>query len=300
MTKIGFSKILTIVGLILGLISVQTMSAQADSFVLTGNYLMVGIGSGGTLIDDEFNVGLQFDPSGSGSFPQSDFIKPGGPGVPFQFYSLGINEDWVEASFINNPNPFNLITKDISYNGTYAAISYGIYGFHGLFLINHVLSFDFNDTVIKNTFQIFNMGNQPLVNIAFATGLDPDQDVDMFGIRDTINGISGNVVWAIGPKSGLTIQMVSLTPGGVPTVDKNWIRDPYWLNIPHNDGNGDWTIALAWKIGSLDPGRSITFDWEYRLSLVPLPASVLLLGSGLLGLGAVGWRRRRNKEFQVT
>ena len=44
-------------------------------------------------------------------------------------------------------------------------------------------------------------------------------------------------------------------------------------------------------------GRDYTFAGGGNLiadaATVPLPPSVLLLGSGLLGLGALGWRRRR-------
>jgi hypothetical protein len=34
-------------------------------------------------------------------------------------------------------------------------------------------------------------------------------------------------------------------------------------------------------------------NWTYQQSAVPLPPSVFLLGTGLLGLGALGWRRRK-------
>ena len=37
------------------------------------------------------------------------------------------------------------------------------------------------------------------------------------------------------------------------------------------------------------------FEFDLSAQPVPLPPSVLLLGSGLLGLGALGWRRKRAK-----
>lgn len=41
-------------------------------------------------------------------------------------------------------------------------------------------------------------------------------------------------------------------------------------------------------------GTFISGSTPLSATIVPLPPSVLLLGSGLLGLGAVGWRRRKN------
>jgi|WetSurMetagenome_2_1015567.scaffolds.fasta_scaffold210201_1 hypothetical protein len=36
-------------------------------------------------------------------------------------------------------------------------------------------------------------------------------------------------------------------------------------------------------------------DFSFNVTTVPLPPTVLLLGSGLLGLGAAGWRRKRRQ-----
>ena len=58
--------------------------------------------------------------------------------------------------------------------------------------------------------------------------------------------------------------------------------------------NPDGTYGAIYTPGSGDPGyvsgSSITYEF---ISDVPLPPSVLLLGSGLLGLVGLGWRRRR-------
>ncbi len=45
--------------------------------------------------------------------------------------------------------------------------------------------------------------------------------------------------------------------------------------------------------GDFDDGPYPTMDHFYVGTQVPLPASALLLGSGLLGLSLLGWRRRR-------
>jgi hypothetical protein len=57
----------------------------------------------------------------------------------------------------------------------------------------------------------------------------------------------------------------------------------YYLTIPGTPGN-----VKAVKIGS---NTGAYAAWGMT-SVVPLPTSVLLLASGLLGLGALGWRRK--------
>ena len=46
--------------------------------------------------------------------------------------------------------------------------------------------------------------------------------------------------------------------------------------------------------GEIITGKQLTINLTDAYNPVPLPASVLLLGSGLLGLGLLGWRRKRS------
>ena len=52
------------------------------------------------------------------------------------------------------------------------------------------------------------------------------------------------------------------------------------------------TLQAIWNPAAAEDGGPIEISAAGTLAMIPIPASVLLLGSGLLGLGLIGWRRR--------
>jgi len=287
--KLGLLAVL--VGLFL---LISPAGGQAAYFVLTGDYLQVGVGSGGALIDDDATVGLKFDPTGSGSFTGPDFIMPG---TPFEFYSIGLNGDWYSAGYDawDGINPFTMTTVNSSGAGVLRADSTG--GAFGDLGISQALYFNANGSVIHFEVTLTNNSTSTtLYDVAYARGVDPDMDYDLYWDYDTDNWIEPNSVWSQGPYSGLILGLVDLTGGGVPSIDWDWYEDPYVLLTGMNYGYGDNTINMAWSIGSLGPGESALLEFDYVIgqgeggSPVPVPAAVWLLGSGLIGL--VGLRRK--------
>jgi len=84
----------------------------------------------------------------------------------------------------------------------------------------------------------------------------------------------------------------------------------YWLSVIAFSGEGQennpfgwktsmnpwgddavWTIAEEWY-ELRDPVTGDSLDLAFAITTVPLPGSLLLLGTGLLGVLGLGWRRR--------
>jgi hypothetical protein len=263
----------------------------ADSVVLEGNYLRVGVRESGALIDRLATAGIGFDPGGM-HFYALDFLTPG---FPFEFYSLRVGSDWLSSAVWEMPpltaNPFGLTTTQTDAR---SALSQGTWAPHSLGISQQV-SFGENDSAVHFTVRLTNNGQMPLQGLSYARGCDPDPDIIGFGSGVTSNGTAAGRAWAQGPLSGFTLSMIDRSGGGVAASYGDWNQDPQVLLNPHNDGLGDYPISLAWRLPDLDPGQSATLAFDYVAdppAAAPEPATLLLAGLGLIGLGA--FRRRHS------
>ncbi len=77
---------------------------------------------------------------------------------------------------------------------------------------------------------------------------------------------------------------------GSPVTYTNWYPGMPDNNAPNGE---DYAFINDWGVGKWNDVGVPQSIAKSGIIETPLPPSVLLLGSGLLGLGALGWRRRR-------
>jgi len=302
-----FSLRIKAASLLLGLgIGIGLTSTHA-TVVLQGDYLRVGVHSSGGLIDNGDNVGIDYDKTGTGTWTGYDFLKPG---TPYEFYSVGYeggpSGGFASAGFYYG-NTLGASTVDTSFGTTLSTLTEGNYG---LLAISQALSYQKSGGTINFAVTLTNTGSDALNNVVYARGLDPDQDVFAGGFYETINTIvNPNLVIGSAPITDWTIGIFSDSPyDHTPTIINFWpFSDPYYLLNPQNDGNGDYSINMAWSIGTLAAGASAIINFEYRIAetrgdvITPPPtnrvpdtgATMSLLGLAMAAfIGARRWQIR--------
>ncbi len=86
----------------------------------------------------------------------------------------------------------------------------------------------------------------------------------------------------------------SFTTNALLTNIFNTSADPITIVYAPHDPLNQYLITAGNPTGAyIIPGINGGVNGLLVADAVPLPPSVLLLGSGLLGLGAMGWRRKR-------
>jgi hypothetical protein len=161
------------------------------------------------------------------------------------------------------------------------------------------------------TVSITNTSGAALNNVYWGVGIDPDQNLMSGGGYATINsitGLNGNAaVTAGGTTSPYSVTLMNNTTSGALDI-KGFINvgnccgdvDPLYA---YTNGqalgfvnNGDDSISLAYKIGTLAAGQTATLGYNYVFSPVPEAETYAMM---LAGLGLVGFMARRRTSMSV-
>lgn len=289
-------------GVLSVVLALGAQSAMADVTV-SGDYLKFGVGSNGSLIDFGSFTGLQFDPTGMGNFSSGiDFLTPG---IPFAFYSIGVNGSSATAGAGGANNPFGSVTGTFNAAGTSFVITSG--GTYSGLKVSQTITFDLDSKVVHTAVLLKNISGGTLNNVVYGTGFDPDQDVYAGGSSVTMNQILGQglaaEVEAFGPTTGYNVSLRN-TSGWANTVASisvggsgGWVTDPYVLSgAVMNGGNGDNAISLGYSFGNLGAGKEIAIGYDLTVSAVPEPETYAMMAAGLGLLGMMSRRRRRSSK----
>lgn len=278
---------------------------QAADTLLVGTNLTVGVADDGGMV--AFGPGVGFPQgityTGPGKTLPNDYTLPG---TPFEFYSIGVGG--VFGAFGTpggTSNPGGYTTDNLSVGNNLQAHTDGPqFAIGAANLIYHqVITFDKAESVIHISADIFNNNPVTLHDVVYARGMDPDQDQQSGGGFATTNFFVPKGVEAVGPTTGMFVKLIDNTVGafGVAAIsdsspDLPWETNPYVI-APGGLINGavagnpfDYAIEMAWLIGDMPAFTSKQIDLTYQFGVVPVPPSVWLLGSGLVGL--FGLRRK--------
>lgn len=291
-------------GVAMALFAAFSVNSFAAPVALVGDYVKAGVNDVGTLGSGyTTSPGILYDKTGTQNFGVNDYLTPG---TPWEGFSVKSDQTGLQTN--NNAGYSDISTvsgpTDTSSGSTNSATWSGQYSDY--FTISHAYSFADNAERINISTVI--TATQDLTGVSFLRTLDPDPDVNTFGTYFTENN-RGNLIaglseddWvhALGLNTGLPIALYTTSSLEHNTgISSAWSLDPEFYLAGNNDGDGDYTIGLAFYLGSILKGESITLDYAYVMGKslgtvdvgrVPLPGAVWLFGSALVGL--IGLRKR--------
>lgn len=271
-------------------------SAFATPIAIQNGYVLAGVSDYGTLgSNGTTSPGILFDKTGTGNYGVNDFLTPGTPFEGFYVTSsagfAGANNTGSSSFGVNTP------TALTATSGTWTGSSgaYGITNTYTLTTANGRSEIAIH-TVLTNT------SGGDITGLEFLRTLDPDPDVNAFGSYFTTNAVvNSSTACGTGNSSGQTICIdTSSSIAHRAGVSGPWSTNPSDYLAGVNDGDGDYAIGLAFDIGNLAAGQSVSLDYSYAAGAsidvvtpsVPEPTNMALMLASIGMIGVVARRRR--------
>lgn len=250
-----------------------TTNANAQSLVLSGNYIQVGVNSKGTLgYSGNTSPGILYDGTGTGTFNTAyDYLTPG---TPFEGFAVA---GTAGSTFVlSNNNAYSaeitggVLTDQSGVN--YAGAAYdnrAVWTATSAGLFTIVNDYHFNDGDQKLVIATTISALADISNLTFSRQLDPDARAAS-GDSSSTNNFRGSgsipaadLVYAEALVSRYVIGLYTDTSLTHNSAVTDWTRDTESYLSGTDVGNGDNTIGLGFSLGDLANGSSITFSYAY-------------------------------------
>ena len=254
-------------------------AALAGNVTLEGNCVKIGTSDRGTIGSIEnTSPGILYDSTCTGTFnPSYDYLTPGSP---FEGWTIkALNED---GSIIfensNNNTSWGNNNPVLGTNVDYSGVSYrgSTYDHRAVwsgstpnFNIEHDVRFNNNQEFVDINTRLEFLTN--VYQLYFGRFIDPDAVAAPGDSSSTLNvrGYAGgvpetNIVLSEALASKYALGLFTGQIGNVNTgISAGWTMDPidYYNGI--DDGNGDYTIGIAFMFSNISAGDIINIQYAY-------------------------------------
>ena len=274
---------------------VSTIDA-AGSYVRFGMNSLGTLGSGGST-----SPGLLFDSTGTGTFNTSyDYLTPGSPFDGFTVKALNADGSTNFEYKNNNQNagfgstgPTNIAGYLYDFSGV--AYRGNTYDHRGVW-IGEVTEFKIeNDTHMNNSWMWVNIDTRIEAKVAvdtlyFGRYIDPDAVAAVGDTSSTDNALgygvipNTNVVFSEARTSKYALGMYTAQAGNVGAgISSGWSTNPVDYFNGVNNGAGDYTIGLGFKVTGLAAGDIVKFSYAYIFGPSAFAAGLAAIDGGAAG-----------------
>lgn len=256
---------------IFSLILTGAISAAASSLILQNNYIKAGVSDNGTFgWGGSTRPGMMYDITGTGDFATAEDYDYLIPGSPWEMFAVNYTKGGDRIHRTNNNAggdnmPDTTITGDTS---SVTAVTH-----EGNLDITQVYSLAAGAKSILINVTLTNVSDVALEDVKYARGIDPDQDAltyDAFTTHNlrgvTLGGTTispEDIVYALGVNSELPLSLYSADATPHNTSIAYWSDNPDTIYTGIDDGDGDYTIGMAFDLGTINAGESRSFTYRY-------------------------------------
>ena len=268
----------------------------------TGSYVRFGMNSLGTLgSGGSTSPGLLFDSTGTSTFNTSyDYLTPGSPFDGFTVKALNADGSTNFEYKNNNQNagfggtgPTNIAGYLYDFSGV--AYRGNTYDHRGVW-IGEVPEFKIeNDTHMNNSWMWVNIDTRIEAKVAvdtlyFGRYIDPDAVAAVGDTSSTDNALgygvipNTNVVFSEARTSKYALGMYTAQAGNVGAgISSGWSTNPVDYFNGVNNGAGDYTIGLGFKVTGLAVGDIVKFSYAYIFGPSAFAAGLAAIDGGAAG-----------------